>query len=53
MNDVWPLRKLRELAEVRVSSVDKKTHANERPVKLCNYMDVYSHEYITHESLNS
>jgi type I restriction enzyme S subunit len=49
MNDVWPLRKLRELAEVRVSSVDKKTHANERPVKLCNYMDVYSHEYITHD----
>jgi type I restriction enzyme S subunit len=43
----WPNRKLREVAEIRVSNVDKKTHSSETPVKLCNYMDVYSNEYIT------
>ncbi len=43
----WAIRKLRELADVRVSNVDKKSFANEEPVRLCNYMDVYSNEYVT------
>lgn len=43
----WPNRKLRDVAEIRVSNVDKKVHASEKPVKLCNYMDVYSNEYVT------
>ncbi|MBU1182211.1 MAG: restriction endonuclease subunit S, partial [Proteobacteria bacterium] len=47
MNDTWPTRKLRELADIRVSNVDKKAVQNEKPVKLCNYMDVYSNEYVT------
>ena len=37
---------LSELADIRVSNVDKKTTAGEAPVFLCNYMDVYSSDYI-------
>jgi type I restriction enzyme S subunit len=47
MSAAWATKPLRELAQVRVSNVDKKTHPGEKPVKLCNYMDVYSNEYIT------
>ncbi|MFH1123848.1 MAG: restriction endonuclease subunit S [Pseudomonadota bacterium] len=47
MSNTWPIRKLRELADIRVSNVDKKTAPGEKPVKLCNYMDVYSNEYVT------
>ncbi|MCD4761126.1 restriction endonuclease subunit S [bacterium] len=42
----WPTRQLRELADIRVSNVDKKFYASEKPVKLCNYMDVYTNEYV-------
>ena len=47
MNNIWPTRKLRDIADIRVSNVDKKSHAAETPVRLCNYMDVYTNEYIT------
>jgi type I restriction enzyme, S subunit len=47
MSAAWPTRKLCDIADIRVSNVDKKTHASEKPVKLCNYMDVYSNEYVT------
>jgi len=47
MGAAWPTKKLRDLAEIRVSNVDKIVHASEKPVKLCNYMDVYSNEYVT------
>jgi len=43
----WDVKKLRDLADIRVSNVDKKIYPSERPVKLCNYMDVYTNEYIT------
>lgn len=43
----WTTRSLRELADIRVSNVDKKFHTSERPVKLCNYLDVYTNEYLT------
>ena len=46
MNRHWPNVKLHDVAEIRVSNVDKKTHACETPVRLCNYMDVYSNDYI-------
>jgi len=49
MEAVWPTKKLRDLADIHISNVDKKAHASETPVKLCNYMDVYSNEYITSE----
>ena len=42
----WPTRQLRELADIRVSNVDKKFYASEKPVKLCNYMDVHTNEYV-------
>ena len=37
----WEVRRLRNLTEMRVSNVDKLTKDGERPVRLCNYMDVY------------
>ena len=43
----WSTCKLREVADVRVSNVDKKTHNAETPIKLCNYMDVYANDYVT------
>ena len=43
----WETKALRDIAEIRISNVDKKMHASESPVKLCNYIDVYSNEYIT------
>ncbi len=41
----------REIAEVFASSVNKKSVKREVPVKLCNYMDVYSNCNI-YESMN-
>ena len=49
MNDIWPTRKLRDIADIRVSNVDKKSYTAETPVRLCNYMDVYTNDYITNE----
>jgi type I restriction enzyme, S subunit len=45
--DGWAIDKLSNLVEILVSNVDKKTVENEPSVRLCNYMDVYSNEYIT------
>ena len=42
----WVTSQLSELAEVRVSNVDKKSRLGEKSVQLCNYMDVYANEYI-------
>lgn len=42
----WPTRRLGDVADVRVSNVDKKVSASETPVWLCNYMDVYSNTRI-------
>lgn len=47
MMPTWPTSKLRALADIRVSNVDKRSYASERPVKLCNYMDVYANDYVT------
>lgn len=47
MNTNWTTCKLRDIADVRVSNVDKKTSDAETPVKLCNYMDVYANDYVT------
>jgi type I restriction enzyme S subunit len=45
----WIEKPLSELAAIRVSNVDKKSHPNETPVRLCNYMDVYSGLYLNDE----
>ena len=49
MTAEWLPRKLRDVADIRVSNVDKKIHPAEVPVSLCNYMDAYSNIYITRQ----
>jgi type I restriction enzyme, S subunit len=39
--------RLKHVADIRVSSVDKKTTAGDPEVRLCNYTDVYYNERIT------
>ena len=43
----WEVRRLRTVADMRVSNVDKHTNEDEFPVRLCNYVDVYKHDRIT------
>ncbi len=45
----WEARRLKSLASVELSNVDKKSVEGEVPVKLCNYVDVYYHDRITDE----
>lgn len=42
----WEVRRLRTLTEMRVSNVDKYSKEGEKPVRLCNYVDVYKHDKI-------
>ena len=42
----WNVQRLRSVAEVRVSNVDKYTREGEQPVRLCNYVDVYKNDRI-------
>lgn len=42
----WEVRRLRNVAEMRVSTVDKHSKAEEQPVRLCNYVDVYKNDRI-------
>lgn len=43
----WGVRRLRNIAEMRVSNVDKLTSDVEHLVRLCNYVDVYKNDRIT------
>ena len=43
----WEVEKLKFVAEVQPSNVDKKVKENEKEVLLCNYTDVYYNEEIT------
>lgn len=43
----WSVHRLRRLAAVRVSSVDKVVVESESTVRLCNYVDVYRNDVIT------
>ena len=45
----WGVRRLRTVADMRVSNVDKHVSEGELPVRLCNYVDVYENDHITHE----
>ncbi len=45
--DEWKQVKLKSLAKLLVSNVDKKTIRGESSIVLCNYLDVYENEYIT------
>ena|GEM_PF-2659026 len=42
----WTETTLGELADIRVSNVDKHTRAEHNSVRLCNYMDVWTRPYI-------
>ena len=42
----WEVRRLRNVADMRVSNVDKHVKDGEIPVRLCNYVDVYKNDYI-------
>lgn len=42
----WEVRRIRNLVEMRVSSVDKHLKQGEQPVRLCNYVDVYKNDRI-------
>lgn len=44
--DGWAVKRLRNIAELRVSNVDKKVHNGELAVRLCNYVDVYRNDEI-------
>lgn len=43
----WNRERLRRVAQVKLSSVNKKTVEGERPVRLCNYTDVYYQDRVT------
>ena len=43
----WGVSRLRDMAEMRVSNVDKHSRKNETDVRLCNYVDVYKNDRIT------
>jgi type I restriction enzyme S subunit len=45
----WSREPLVNVAEIRPSNVDKKSGPGELPVRLCNYMDVYTRDYITQD----
>lgn len=42
----WEVKRLKDVAFIQYSNVDKKTHENETPVKLSNYVDVYKNNFI-------
>jgi len=42
----WERKKLKYIAEIKSSNVDKKTKDGEISVKLCNYTDVYKNDFI-------
>lgn len=42
----WEVRRLRNVADMRVSNVDKHVREGETSVRLCNYVDVYKNDYI-------
>ena len=41
----WDVRRVRTVAEMRVSNVDKHAREGEIPVRLCNYTDVYKNDH--------
>jgi len=43
----WQKVKLEDIADVKLSNVDKKSNLNERTVRLCNYTDVYNNIFIS------
>ena len=42
----WHQLRLKDVADVKLSNVDKKTNSNEIKISLCNYTDVYKNDFI-------
>ena len=42
----WQVRRVANIADMRVSNVDKHVREGEEPVRLCNYVDVYHNDRI-------
>jgi len=49
----WKQQKLGDVADIKLSNVDKKTNPNERTIRLCNYTDVYRNSFINSEKASS
>ncbi len=47
ISQVFPTRRLKTIAQVRPSNVDKLTRVGETVVGICNYVDVYKNDDIT------
>ena len=43
----WEIQRLKNVAEMRISNVDKHAKEGEYPVRLCNYVDVYKNDHIS------
>ncbi len=43
----WKVKRLKHVAKILPSNVDKHIYPNEIQVRLCNYTDVYYNDYIT------
>ncbi len=43
----WDVKKLKYVARVNPSNIDKKSKEGEKEVFLCNYIDVYNSDYIS------
>jgi type I restriction enzyme S subunit len=43
----WEVRRLKIIASVQLSNVDKKSVEGQESVKLCNYVDVYYNDFIS------
>lgn len=43
----WQVKRLKYVAKIQFSGVDKKTNEDEDEVLLCNYVDVYKNDFIT------
>jgi len=49
----WKQQKMGNVADIKLSNVDKLTNENERIVRLCNYTDVYKNSFINIEKSQS
>ena len=47
----WEIKKLKYIAEILPSNVDKHIYPDEIEVRLCNYTDVYYNDYITVDTI--
>jgi type I restriction enzyme S subunit len=43
----WKVRRLKTIASVQLSNVDKKSLEGQEPIRLCNYTDIYYNKQIT------